>query len=382
MPAPASLRHPPLSIHPDRPGPRLYDRLIEVLRVHHYSPRTEEAYVGWIRRYLQFHRGQHPLLLGKDEVTAFLSHLAVEGHVAASTQNQALAALLFLYQQVLNVKLPWLNEVVRAKRPKRLPVVLSRDEVCQVLAQLDGTYRLIGLILYGSGLRLLESLQLRVKDVDFALRQIVVREGKGDKDRRTMLPACIVPELQAHLDHVRALHHRDLARGFGSVLLPHALQRKLPAASTDWVWQYIFPSSTIGKDPRSDHRGRFHLHESAVSREITAAVRRSGIHKRATSHTFRHSFATHLLEDGYDIRTLQELLGHASVETTMIYTHVLNQGGRGVKSPLDALGAVSGAIPTARDSLRNGANEPRPRIEPRTGASPNSKGSSRPRPAP
>jgi len=305
-------RRSPLGLFPDKPAPRLYDRIVEVLRVRHYSRRTEEAYVGWIRRYLQFHQGRHPLSLGKDEVTAFLSHLAVEGHVAAS-----------------------------------------------VLAQLHGTYRLIGFLLYGSGVRLLECLRLRVKDVDFSLQQIVVREGKGDKDRRTMLPAAVVSDLQAHLQRVRDLHQRDLARGLGTVLLPTALERKLPAASHDWVWQYVFPSANISIDPRTRHRGRHHVHEDSVSRAITLAVRQSRLSKRATSHTFRHSFATHLLEDGYDIRTVQELLGHSSVETTMIYTHVLNKGGRGVTSPLDSA-PWNGAGLRCRDSLRPGAGESRP----------------------
>jgi integron integrase len=236
-------------------------------------------------------------------------------------------------------------------------VVLSREEVRRVLAELDGPYRLIGLLQYGSGLRLLECLRLRVKDVDFALGQIVVREGKGDKDRRTMLPAAVVPDLRAHLEQVQALHQGDLARGFGAVLLPNALARKLPGASKDWVWQYVFPGATISRDPRSSHRGRHHLHEGSVSREITTAVRRSGIAKRATSHTFRHSFATHLLEDGYDIRTVQELLGHASVETTMIYTHVLNKGGRGVTNPVDSAHFTGGATLPIGDSLRPCANQ-------------------------
>jgi integron integrase len=238
-------------------------------------------------------------------------------------------------------------------QPKRLPTVLSREEARRVLTELDGTYRLIGLLLYGSGLRLLE--YLRLKDVDFALGQIVVREGKGDKDRRTMLPAAIVPDLQMHLKRVQALHQQDLARGLGAVLLPHALDRKLPSASKDWAWQYVFPSTTISRDRRTGHRGRHHLHEDSVSRAITTAVRRSGIAKRATSHTFRHSFATHLLEDGYDIRTVQELLGHASVETTMIYTHVLNKGGRGVTSPIDSTQFNGGAGLQMRDSRRSGA---------------------------
>jgi integron integrase len=375
MPTPAAANQP-LGLFADRPQPRLYDRVVEVLRVAHYSRRTEHAYVGWIRRFLEFHRGRHPRLMGEAEVTAFLSHLAVgnspspmrgegrgEGGVSASTQNQALAALLFLYQRVLEVELDWLDDVVRAKRARRLPVVLSRDEVRRVLAELDGTYRLVASLLYGSGLRLLEGLRLRVKDVDFGLGQIVVREGKGNKDRRTMLPASIIPDLRDHLTRVRELHGQDLARGLGAVLLPHALDRKLPAAAKDWCWQYVFPSSGISRDRRTGHRGRHHLHEGSVSRVITAAVRKSGIPKRATSHTFRHSFATHLLEDGYDIRTVQELLGHKSVETTMIYTHVLNKGGRGVTSPLDSQQSDSRATLTFRDNLRIRANEQEPHQE-------------------
>jgi integron integrase len=279
---------------------------------------------------------------------------------AVITQNQTLSALLFLYQKVLKLDLPWLNDVIRAKRPRRLPVVLSRSEAAAVLSELHGPYRLVGLLLYGSGLRLMECLRLRAKDIDFALRQIVVREGKGAKDRRALLPATIVSDLQRHLERVKSLHQQDLSRGLGATLLPGALDRKFPAASKEWVWQFVFPSATISKDPRTGHCGRHHLHEDSVSREITAAVRRSGIPKRATSHTFRHSFATHLLEDGYDIRTIQELLGHASVETTMIYTHVLNKGGRGVNSPLDSPRFVGGAGSGRRDSLRDGAGYPEP----------------------
>jgi len=368
MTAATQQRRSPLGLFPDRPAPRLYDRVVEALRVGHYSRRTEEAYLHWIRRFIKFHHGRHPALMGADEVTAFLSHLAVEGRVSASTQNQALSALLFLYQQVLEVKLPWLDEVVRAKRPKRLPVVLSRDEVRDVLRELQGTYRLIGLLLYGSGLRLLECLRLRVKDVDFALSQIVVREGKGDKDRRTMLPSAVVSDLQAHLSRVRQLYKQDLSRRLGAVLLPNRLERKLPSASKDWCWQYVFPSARISRDKRTGHRGRHHAHEGSVSRAITAAVRKSGIAKRATSHTFRHSFATHLLEDGYDIRTVQELLGHKSVETTMIYTHVLNKGGRCVISPLDSAQFDSGATLKIRDSLRPGARYADPAGEAKTGA--------------
>jgi integron integrase len=273
--------------------------------------------------------------MGAAEINQFLTHLAVEGNVAASTQNQAFSALLFLYKAVLQVDPGRIEGVIRANRPKRLPVVLTREEAERVLGELEGTYRLIGLVLYGAGLRLLEALRLRVKDLDFTTNQITVREGKGDKDRRTMLPKRLQPDLREHLERVRALHERDLKAGFGAVYLPHALERKLPGAEQEWKWQYVFPSARLSVDPRSGKTRRHHANESSVNRAIVGAVRRSGIGKRATSHTFRHSFATHLLDAGYDIRTVQELLGLESVETTMIYTHVLNQGGRGVRSPLD-----------------------------------------------
>lgn len=338
MDATATERQPPLGLFPDQPTPRLYDRTIEILRTLHYSRRTERSYVDWIRRYLAFHGHQHPCRLAEEAVNRFLSHLAVAGNVSASTQNQALAALLFLYQHVLERPLDHLGGVVRARRSRRLPVVLTRDEVGRVLAALSGIHRLIALLLYGSGLRLLEGLRLRVKDVDFARGELTVREGKGDKDRRTMLPDAAVAGLREQIDRVRVLHQRDLARGFGSVELPWALERKLPGAAREFCWQYVFPATTIGTDPRSGIRRRHHLHESAVSRAISAAVRRTGLAKRVTAHTFRHSFATHLIEAGYDIRTVQELLGHSDVRTTMIYTHVLNRGGRGVQSPLDRLG--------------------------------------------
>ncbi|MFN4261458.1 MAG: integron integrase [Gemmataceae bacterium] len=316
--------------------PRLLDRVRQACRVRHYSIRTESAYVDWIRRFILFHNKRHPQDMGAAEINAFLTHLAVVGNVAASTQNQAFAAVLFLYEKVLEVDPGQIEGVVRAKRPKRLPVVLTRNEVRLVLDQLAGTYRLIGQMLYGSGLRLLECLRLRVKDIDFARGEVLVREGKGDKDRHTMLPERVRPDLLLHLERVRSLHRQDLAAGFGAVFLPHALDRKLPAAATEWPWQYVFPSATLSVDPRSGVKRRHHAHESTISRAITVAVRRAGISKRATSHSFRHSFATHLLEAGYDIRTVQELLGHADVSTTMIYTHVLNQGGQGVKSPLDS----------------------------------------------
>lgn len=327
-PAPAPVSVP-------NQAPRLLDRIRAALRVRHYSIRTEGVYVDWARRFILFHGKRHPLEMGAAEINQFLTHLAVARQIGASTQNQAFCAILFLYRDVLQVDPGRIEGVVRAHRSKRLPVVLTRTEVRQVLAEMKGTYRLIGLLLYGAGLRLLECLRLRVKDVDFALNQIVVREGKGNKDRRTVLPAVGRDELLAHLGRVRELHRSDLAEGLGRVYLPDALARKLPAASTEWVWQYVFPSAVLSRDPRSGERRRHHAHESAVSRAVTAAVRRSRIGKRATSHSFRHSFATHLLEDGYDIRTVQELLGHESVETTMVYTHVLNRGGRGVQSPLD-----------------------------------------------
>jgi integron integrase len=275
--------------------------------------------------------------MAEPEVDAFLTHLAVDRNVSASTQNQALAALLFLYEHVLKQPLDRVEGVVRANRPKRLPVVLTRGEVRRVLDQLDGTYRLMGELMYGVGLRLLECLRLRVKDLDFELGEITVREGKGDKDRRTMLPAVVRARLMAHLERVAELHRKDLAAGYGRVHLPHALDRKLPEAAGEFRWQYVFPSAKLSVDPRSGVTRRHHAHEGSVSREITEAVRRSGITKRATSHSFRHSFATHLLEAGYDIRTVQELLGHEDVSTTMIYTHVLNKGGHAVKSPLDAV---------------------------------------------
>ena len=315
--------------------PRLLDQVRHACRVRHYSLRTESAYADWAKRFILFHNKRHPREMGACEINAFLTHLAVEGRVAASTQNQAFAALLFLYKNVLEVEPGRIEGVIRAQRPRRLPVVLTRPEVRLILHQLAGTYQLIAQLHYGSGLRFLEALRLRVKDLDFAQNEITVREGKGDKDRRTMLPELLKPELLKHLENVRVLHQKDLERGFGKVYLPHALDRKLPGAAQEWKWQFVFPSSTLSIDPRTGIKRRHHAHEGSVSREITAAVRRSRIQKRATSHSFRHSFATHLLESGYDIRTVQELLGHEDVSTTMIYTHVLNKGGKGVKSPLD-----------------------------------------------
>ncbi|MDP9191378.1 MAG: integron integrase [Acidobacteriota bacterium] len=318
--------------------PRLLDRVREAIRTRHYSRRTEEAYVGWIRRFILHHNKKHPAAMGADEVNAFLSHLAVAGNVSASTQAQALSALVFLYRHVLDDPLPWLDEIVRATRPARLPVVLSRGEVGALLARLHGTERLVASVLYGGGLRLLEALRLRVKDIDFAANLLVVRQGKGDKDRRTMLPESLRSALRDQIADVRRIHHRDLANGFGDVWLPEALSRKYPAAGRELAWQYVFPASRISLDPREGVRRRHHLDESAVQRAVKAAVRAAEIHKHAGCHTLRHSFATHLLEDGYDIRTIQELLGHADVKTTMIYTHVLQRtGGRGVRSPMDTL---------------------------------------------
>ena len=318
--------------------PKLLDRVRDAIRARHYSRRTEVAYVAWIRRYIGFHQLAHPSTLGAPDISTFLTWLATKRQVSASTQNQALAALLFLYEHVLQVRLGQVEHVVRAKQPLRLPVVLSREEVAAVLVLLEGTLWIIGMLLYGSGLRLEECLELRVKDIDFDRNQIAVRRGKGQKDRTTMLPATVIERLRKHLAEVRRLHAADLEDGVGRVVLPDALERKYPNAATDWGWQFVFPASRICRDPRWGLPSRFHLHESAVQKGIAAAVRRSGIAKRVGPHTLRHSFATHLLEDGYDIRTVQELLGHKDVSTTMIYTHVLNRGALGVKSPADRLG--------------------------------------------
>ena len=323
--------------------PKLLDRVRRELRLRHYSPRTERAYVGWIRRFIVFHRLRHPQDVGATEVSRFLSWLALERQVAASTQNQALAALLFLYREVLKVQLPWLDEVVRAQKPRRLPVVLSRDEVQQVLMRLEGMPRLMAALLYGSGLRLLECCRLRVKDVDFGGNQLIVRGGKGDRDRVAVLPASTRDELRQQLARVRHQHCRDVERGAGWVELPGALGRKYPQAERQLGWQWVFPATRTYYHAESGQRRRHHLHESAVQRAVRRAAREAGILKRVTPHTFRHSFARHLLEDGYDIRTVQRLLGHRDVRTTMIYTHVLNRGPEGVRSPLDRLGGLSGA---------------------------------------
>ena len=315
--------------------PRLLDRVRAACRLRHYSLRTEEAYVAWIKRFILFHHKRHPLDMGAAEINAFLTDLAVVGRVSASTQNQAFTALLFLYQKVLEVDPGRIAGVVRAVRPKRLPVVLTREEVRRVIAQLDPPFDLIARLLYGSGLRLLECLRLRVKDIDFGRGEITVRQGKGDKDRRTMLPATVRADLSDHLRRVRLQHERDLSRGFGSVWLPEALERKFPNAAREWPWQWVFPSAVLSVDPRTGTQRRHHAHEGSVSRAITQAVRRAGLTKHSTSHSFRHSFATHLLEAGCNIRTVQETARTRRRKHTMIYTHALNRGGCGVKSPLD-----------------------------------------------
>jgi len=317
--------------------PRLLDRVREAIRSRHYSRRTEKAYVHWIRRFIFFHGKRHPAEMGAVQVTAFLTSLAVQGKVAASTQNQALSALLFLYREVLAVDLPWLEDVVRAKRPQYLPVVLTRDETRALLQQLNGVPRIMALLLYGAGLRLLECCRLRVKDVDFAANQIVIRDGKGRKDRVTMLPAAARTLLARHMDQVRAQHEADLRREAGWVELPGALLRKYPRAGREWAWQWVFPATRFYVDRLTGQRRRHHLHESVLQRAVKDAVRAAGIPKIATCHTLRHSFATHLLEDNHDIRTVQELLGHRDVSTTMIYTHVLNLGPAGVRSPADRM---------------------------------------------
>jgi integron integrase len=327
----------------DKPTPRLYDHMVEVLRVRRYSRRTEEAYTHWVRRYIEFHDRQHPRELAEDEVNRFLTHLAVKEHVAASTQNQALSAILFLYENVLQQPLDRIEGVVRARRPKRLPVVLTVDEVSRVMTHLAGDKWLIAMLLYGGGLRLLEAVRLRVKDLDFERGEITVREGKGDKDRVTTMPRAIVKHLQEHLERVKAIHQHDVADGCGRVELPHALARKYPNASQEWCWQYVFPQERRWRNSKTGEQGRHHIDESLFSRSLKAAVRETNLTKRVTSHTFRHSFATHLVADGYDIRTVQELLGHKDVRTTMIYTHVLNRGGRGVRSPADGLARQSDA---------------------------------------
>lgn len=305
------------------------------IRLRHYSLRTEQSYVQWARGYILFHNKQHPDTLGAEAVRDFLSHLASDRKVSPSTQNQAKSALLFLYKDVLKIELPWLTEVIAAKSARRLPVVLTPTEARKLLDATSGTLGLIVALLYGTGMRLLEGLRLRVKDVEFERREILVREAKGNKDRVTVLPENLILPLQTHLQKVRALHERDLAAGYGAVQLPDALAVKYPNAPRAWAWQFVFPSSSRSVDPRSGVIRRHHVHESSVQRAVREAARIAAIHKPVSPHVLRHSFATHLLQAGYDIRTVQELLGHKDVATTMIYTHVLNKGGRGVVSPLD-----------------------------------------------
>ncbi len=322
--------------------PRLFDVVREVVRRRHYSYRTEETYLHWIKRFVFFSGKRHPRDLGADEVTAFLNHLVGERHVAAATQNQALAALLFLYKEVLAQPLPWLENIEHARRPVRKPTVLTRAEAQSLLARLQGTKWLMASLLYGAGLRLRECLTLRVKDVDFGYRQILVRDGKGAKDRVTMLPGPLVGPLQAHLVRAKALHDQDIADGCGDVELPDAISRKYPRAPYEWGWKFVFPSYKRSADPRTGVIRRHHVYENYLIRGVKNAARAAGITKHVSCHTLRHSFATHLLENGYDIRTVQELLGHSDVSTTMIYTHVLNKGGRGVRSPLEAPARLPG----------------------------------------
>lgn len=317
--------------------PKLLDQVRNRLRVKHYSIRTEQVYVDWIRRFIRFHDKRHPREMGAHEIETYLSHLAVQGRVSPSTQNQAKSALLFLYREVLELPLPWLDKVTQAKAPTRLPVVLTVSEVQAVLERLSGTHWLIASLLYGAGLRLMEAVRLRVKDIEFTQREIIVREGKGAKDRVTMLPESAIEPLKRHLAKVKALHARDLTTGFGEVYLPFALAKKYPNAAREWGWQYVFPSAKLSVDPRSGVTRRHHVDEKGIQRAMKQAVRDAKIIKPATPHTLRHSFATHLLLGGYDIRTVQELLGHSDVSTTMIYTHVLNRGGKGVVSPMDRL---------------------------------------------
>jgi integron integrase len=322
---------------PPGTGPKLLDRLHEALRSRHYSRRTEETYCHWVRRFIYFHNVRHPAEMAEPEINAFLTHLAVKQKVSASTQNQALSALLFLYRHVIGREVGDFGDVIRTRRPARLPVVMTREEVKAVLANLSGDKWLMASLMYGTGLRLMECLRLRVQDLDFSRNEILVRDGKGAKDRITMLPESLKAPLQDHLKQVMAIHEKDLAEGWGRVQMPNALDRKYPNAPKDWRWQWVFPQENRWRNTTTGEQGRHHVDESLVQKAVRDAVSRAGLTKRATCHTFRHSFATHLLEGGYDIRTVQELLGHSDVKTTMIYTHVLNRGPSGVRSPVDGL---------------------------------------------
>src|SRR5438105_7340863 len=330
-------------------GPRLFDRMRAVLRTRHYSIRTEDAYVQWVKRFILFHGKKHPSAMDAEQINEDLTHLAVERHVSASTQSQALAAILFLYRDVLGEEVPWLTELVRAPRRQRAPVVLTREEVRRFLGAMSGTAPLVARLLYGTGMRLLEGLRLRVKDLDFETGEVVVRAGKGNKDRTTTLPRVLSVGLQRHMERVRALHDRDVSAGFGRVWMPDALEVKYPNANGAWSWQWVFPAAKRSIDPRSGIERRHHLGEQVVQRAVHDAVCRAGVGKAATPHTLRHSFATHLLQSGQDIRTVQELMGHADVKTTMIYTHVLGLGASGVRSPLDALGGSEDDSPSRTD---------------------------------
>lgn len=319
---------------PSQP-PRLMDQARQVARLKHFSSRTEKSYLYYIHDFILFHNKQHPKDMGVAEIRAYLAHLAIRKNVAASTQNVALSALLFLYKQVLFMDLPYIGNIERARRPARLPVVFTQDEIHSILARMGGVHYLMASLLYGSGLRLTECLSLRVKDIDFGYRQIHVRDGKGFKDRQTMLPLSIIEALQTQLQYAKRLHQQDLSNGFGEVFLPNALEKKYPNLNREWGWQFLFPALSLFCDPRSGTMRRHHILERPLQRAVKIAIKATGITKNGSCHTFRHSFATHLLQNGYDIRTVQELLGHKDVKTTMIYTHVLNRGGRGVRSPLD-----------------------------------------------
>jgi len=315
----------------------LMDQVRDVLRVHHYSLRTERTYLGWIKRYILFHKKRHPNEMGELEVTAFLSYLASEKNVSASTQNQALSAILFLYKKVLMVELTWLNDVVRAKRPQHLPTVLPREDVSRLLQVIPGRNKLLAKLLYGTGMRLMEGIRLRVQDIDFNYNQIFIRGGKGNKDRITVLPASLIPELKEQLEYAHSFYLKDRQDNAPGVELPFALERKYPNASKEWLWQWVFPSEKHSTDPRTKIIRRHHVYEKNLQRNIKDSARKIGLSQRVTTHTLRHCFATHLLEDGYDIRTIQQLLGHKDVKTTMIYTHVMKKGAMGVRSPIDTI---------------------------------------------